>query len=189
MDEEAKRPLVVTVNRDGAFFVTYDDDRTRRWTGRGCSRSRQRSCASTPISRFWSRATGTYLRAVIEAMVLLQQAGAPKVGWSPSRRGAEAQALTAMRDILRRNPLAFLLAVLMHAAIVAFNDRGRGLAGAAQADPERRRGDRGHCDRRLAARAQVEQIQGERRQRAEQQRREEQQRVEQQRQRSSGSPI
>ncbi len=28
IEEDAKRPLVVSVNQEGSFFITYDDDRT-----------------------------------------------------------------------------------------------------------------------------------------------------------------
>jgi biopolymer transport protein TolR len=81
MDEEAKRPLVVTVNRDGAFFVTYDDDRTQAVDRQELlekSAAIMRLNPDIPVLVKGDR--DVPYGQVIEAMVLLQQAGAPKVG-------------------------------------------------------------------------------------------------------------
>jgi len=87
-----------------------------------------------------------------------------------------------MRDILRRNPLAFLLAVVMHVAIVAFMVVGVDWLEPPKPIPSDVEVIEATVIDASRLAAQMEQIQGERRQRADQQRREEQQRAEQQRQ-------
>jgi biopolymer transport protein TolR len=81
MDEEAKRPLVVTVNREGAYFVTYDDDRTQpvdRQTLVEKAAAIIRLNPDIPVLVKGDR--DVPYGQVVGAMVLLQQAGAPKVG-------------------------------------------------------------------------------------------------------------
>ena len=81
MDEEAKRPLVVTVNREGAYFITYDDDRTQevdRQTLLDKAAAIVRLNPDIPVLVKGDR--DVPYGQVVGAMVLLQQAGAPKVG-------------------------------------------------------------------------------------------------------------
>jgi biopolymer transport protein TolR len=81
MDEDAKRPLVVTVNREGAYFITYDDDRTQevdRQTLLDKAAAIVRLNPDIPVLVKGDR--DVPYGQVVGAMVLLQQAGAPKVG-------------------------------------------------------------------------------------------------------------
>ena len=81
MDEEAKRPLVVTVNREGTYFITYDDDRTQevdRQTLLDKAAAIVRLNPDIPVLVKGDREVP--YGQVVGAMVLLQQAGAPKVG-------------------------------------------------------------------------------------------------------------
>ncbi len=81
IEEKAKRPLVVSVDREGRFYLTYGDDRTRKLD----EKELQRQAAAIlehdpgiPVLVKGDRAVD-YGR-VVEAMVLLQAAGAPSVG-------------------------------------------------------------------------------------------------------------
>ena len=81
MNEEAKRPLVVTVDKTGGLFLTYDDDRTLPV---GRQELLEKAAAilrlnpDIPVLVKGDRDVG--YGQVVGAMVLLQQAGAPKVG-------------------------------------------------------------------------------------------------------------
>ncbi|MCU0767397.1 MAG: protein TolR [Gammaproteobacteria bacterium] len=81
MNEDAKRPLVVTVDKAGGLFLTYDDDRTLP-VGRqellDKAAAILRLNADIPVLVKGDRDVG--YGQVVGAMVLLQQAGAPKVG-------------------------------------------------------------------------------------------------------------
>ncbi len=81
IEEEAKRPLVVSVDRKGDFFITYDDDRTRRLEAEELRRQAAailKNNPGIPVLVKGDRAVD-YGR-VVEAMVLLQSAGAQSVG-------------------------------------------------------------------------------------------------------------
>ena len=81
MDEEAKRPLVVSVDRTGAYFITYDDDRTQevdRQTLLDKAAAIVRLNPDIPVLVKGDRDVS--YGQVMGAMVLLQQAGAPRVG-------------------------------------------------------------------------------------------------------------
>ena len=81
LDEDAKRPLVVSVNQEGAFFITFDDDKTNEVTAEDLQ---QQAAAiikhnkGIPILVKGDKDVN-YSR-VVEAMVILQAAGAPSVG-------------------------------------------------------------------------------------------------------------
>lgn len=81
LEEDAKRPLVVTVDKAGAYFVTYDDDRTQPVTTQELMEKAAaiiRLNRDIPVLVKGDRDVPYGL--VVGAMVLLQQAGAPKVG-------------------------------------------------------------------------------------------------------------
>jgi biopolymer transport protein TolR len=81
LEEDAKRPLVVTVDRGGSYFVTYDDDRTQPVTTQELMEKAAaiiRLNKDIPVLVKGDRDVPYGL--VVGAMVLLQQAGAPKVG-------------------------------------------------------------------------------------------------------------
>ena len=81
LEDDAKRPLVVSVDRDGAFFVTYDDDRTKPVDDEALLHQAAAILQLNPGIPVLVRGDRSvdYGR-VIEAMVLLQAAGAADVG-------------------------------------------------------------------------------------------------------------
>jgi biopolymer transport protein TolR len=81
VDQESKRPLVVSVEADGALSITYDDDRSQKVDEQELlqkSASIIKSNPGIPVLVKGDKAV-VYDR-VVQAMVILQQAGAPSVG-------------------------------------------------------------------------------------------------------------
>jgi len=81
VESDAKRPLVVTVESDGTLSITYDDDRSQQVDAQELlqkSAAIIKSNPGIPVLVKGDRAV-VYDR-VIQAMVILQQAGAPSVG-------------------------------------------------------------------------------------------------------------
>ncbi len=79
--DEAKRPLVVSVDRRGYFYITYDDDRTRRVGARELRREAEAIIATNPgIPVLVKGDRSVNYGRVVRAMVLLQAAGADSVG-------------------------------------------------------------------------------------------------------------
>ena len=81
IEDEAKRPLVVSVEADGALSITYDDDRVQRVDEQELlqkSASIIKANPGIPVLIKGDKAV-SYDR-VVQAMVILQQAGAPGVG-------------------------------------------------------------------------------------------------------------
>jgi len=81
IEEDAKRPLVVSVNSEGGFFITYDDDRTLAVDDADMLHKTEAIISinkGIPVLVKGDRNV-PYGR-VVEAMVILQQAGAPSVG-------------------------------------------------------------------------------------------------------------
>ena len=81
LDEDAKRPLVVSVDREGAFHVTFDDDKTNLVEDDELLRQAAaiiKHNKGIPVLVKGDREVN-YSR-VVEAMVILQEAGAPSVG-------------------------------------------------------------------------------------------------------------
>lgn len=81
LDDDAKRPLVVSVNKAGDFFITYDDDRTLAVDAEDMLHKTAAIISinqGIPVLVKGDRDV-PYGR-VVEAMVILQQAGAPNVG-------------------------------------------------------------------------------------------------------------
>ena len=81
MDEDAKRPLVVSVNKQGEYFLTYDDDKTQQL---GADELLLKSAAiithNPGIPVLVKGDTGVDYGSVVDVMVLLQKAGAPNIG-------------------------------------------------------------------------------------------------------------
>ena len=80
IEEKAKRPLVVSVDREGRFNLTYDD-RTRQLDDEELKRQAVailKNNPGIPVLVKGDRAVD-YGR-VVQAMVLLQEAGAPSIG-------------------------------------------------------------------------------------------------------------
>jgi len=81
IEEEAKRPLVVSVAADGVWSITYDDDRIQQVDEVSLLQkggSIIRANPGIPVLIKGDKAV-PYDR-VVQAMVVLQQAGAPSVG-------------------------------------------------------------------------------------------------------------
>ena len=81
IEDDAKRPLVVSVDEAGNFFVTYDDDRSRAVSDDELLHQAGaiiRLNPGIPVLVKGDRAVD-YGR-VVAAMVLLQSAGAPSIG-------------------------------------------------------------------------------------------------------------
>ena len=81
MEEDAKRPLVVSVGREGQYHITYDDDRTQAVDGEELLRQAGAIITANPgIPVLVKGDRAVDYGQVIQAMVLLQQAGAPNIG-------------------------------------------------------------------------------------------------------------
>ncbi len=81
LEEDAKRPLVVSVNKAGELFITYDDDRSKAVDDDTLLQNAAaiiRNNEQIPVLVRGDRDVD-YGR-VVEAMLLLKQAGAPAVG-------------------------------------------------------------------------------------------------------------
>ena len=81
MEEDAKRPLVVSVDREGSFYITFDDDKTNQVDG---DQLLQQAAAiikhNAGIPVLVKGDQDVNYSRVVEAMVILQAAGAPSVG-------------------------------------------------------------------------------------------------------------
>lgn len=81
VEENAKRPLVVSVDREGRFHLTYDDDRTRQLDDAELQRQAAAILKNNPgIPVLVKGDQAVDYGRVVQAMVLLQQAGAPSIG-------------------------------------------------------------------------------------------------------------
>ena len=81
VESDAKRPLVVSVEADGNLSITYDDDRSQQVDEQELlqkSAAIIRNNPGIPVLVKGDREV-VYDR-VVQAMVILQQAGAPSVG-------------------------------------------------------------------------------------------------------------
>ena len=81
IEEDAKRPLVVSVEADGTWSITYDDDRVQRVDAEDLrikSAAIIKNNPGIPVLIKGDRAA--VYDSVVQAMVVLQQAGAPSVG-------------------------------------------------------------------------------------------------------------
>jgi biopolymer transport protein TolR len=81
IEQEAQRPLVVNVEADGALSITYDDDRTQAVDHEALRQKAAAIIANNPgIPVLIKGDKGVVYERVVQAMVVLQQAGAPGVG-------------------------------------------------------------------------------------------------------------
>jgi biopolymer transport protein TolR len=81
LEDEARRPLVVTVTKAGELFITYDDDRSRAVDEETLLQNAAailKHSGKIPVLVRGDREVA-YGR-VVEAMLLLKRAGAPDVG-------------------------------------------------------------------------------------------------------------
>lgn len=79
--EDAKRPLVVSVDKAGAFFVTYDDDRTKAVDDSALLHHAKAIISiNQGIPVLVKGDQSVDYGRVVEAMVILQAAGAGSVG-------------------------------------------------------------------------------------------------------------
>ena len=81
IEDEAKRPLVVSVEVDGTWSLTYDDDRTQQVDADGLLQKSAAIIKANPgIPVLIKGDKNVVYDRVIQAMVVLQNAGAPSVG-------------------------------------------------------------------------------------------------------------
>ncbi len=81
IEEDAKRPLVVSVEADGTWSITYDDDRIQQVDAEALLLKSAAIIKNNPgIPVLIKGDKKVVYDRVIQAMVLLQQAGAPSVG-------------------------------------------------------------------------------------------------------------
>jgi biopolymer transport protein TolR len=81
VEEDARRPLVVSVEADGTWSVTYDDDRVREVDAAALLQMSSAIIKSNPgIPVLVKGDRSVAYDHVVQAMVVLQQAGAPSVG-------------------------------------------------------------------------------------------------------------
>jgi len=81
IEEEAKRPLVVSVDAAGQFHITYDDDRTKAVDDGDLLHDAAAILVNNPgIPVYVKGDKAVDYGRVVEAMVILQAAGAPSVG-------------------------------------------------------------------------------------------------------------
>jgi biopolymer transport protein TolR len=81
LEDEAKRPVVVTVDAAGEFYLTYDDDRNLQVSDDEMAHHLRIILASNPGIPVMVRGDrNVRYDRVVRAMVLIQGAGAPNVG-------------------------------------------------------------------------------------------------------------
>jgi biopolymer transport protein TolR len=81
IEEDAKRPLVVSVEADGSWSITYDDDRTQQVDSEELLQKSAAVIANNPgIPVLIKGDRAVAYDRVVRAMVILQEAGAPSVG-------------------------------------------------------------------------------------------------------------
>ena len=89
VEEESKRPLVVSVEADGQWSITYDDDRTQRVDADELLQKGAAILQTNPgIPVLIKGDKNVAYDRVVQAMVILQQAGAPSVGLITQPPGA-----------------------------------------------------------------------------------------------------
>ncbi|MCP5414461.1 MAG: protein TolR [Chromatiaceae bacterium] len=81
IEDDAKRPLVVSVEADGTWSITYDDDRTQQVDEEELLLKSAAIIKNNPgIPVLIKGDKGVVYDRVVQAMVVLQSAGAPSVG-------------------------------------------------------------------------------------------------------------
>ena len=82
IEDEAKRPLVVSVEADGTWSLTYDDDRTQQVEADDLLQKSAAIIKNNPgIPVLIKGDKNVVYDRVIQAMVVLQQAGADNIGF------------------------------------------------------------------------------------------------------------
>ena len=81
IEADAKRPYVVSVGADGSLSITYDDDRIQQVDEQELLRKSAAIIKANPgIPVLIKGDREVVYDRVVQAMVILQQAGAPSVG-------------------------------------------------------------------------------------------------------------
>ncbi|MGA0936639.1 MAG: protein TolR [Sedimenticolaceae bacterium] len=81
IDSDAKRPIVFTVDANGQYYVTYDDDKSTPLTPDETALKAAALIKYNPKAPVLVKGDkGTIYSQVVSLMVLLQQAGVPSVG-------------------------------------------------------------------------------------------------------------
>jgi len=81
IEEDAKRPLVVSVEADGRWSITYDDDRVQQVDAEALRDKSAAIIKNNPgIPVLIKGDRNVVYDRVVQAMVILQEAGAPSVG-------------------------------------------------------------------------------------------------------------
>jgi len=81
IEDDAKRPLVVTVDALGGLFITYDDDRSKAVDADTLRQHVTAILNNNPgIPVYVKGDRHVAYQRVMDAMVILQEAGAPSVG-------------------------------------------------------------------------------------------------------------
>ena len=81
LQEDALRPIVFTVDREGRYYVTYDDDKSVPLDEQGLLQKAAALIRHNPRAPVLVRGDrGVVYDRVVHLMVLLQQAGASSVG-------------------------------------------------------------------------------------------------------------
>jgi len=81
VESDAKRPLVVSVESDGQLSITYDDDRSQEVDEQELLQKAAAIIKNNPgIPVLVKGDREVIYDRVVQAMVILQQAGAPSVG-------------------------------------------------------------------------------------------------------------
>ncbi len=81
LEDDAKRPLVISVDKEGLFHITYDDDKTLPVDDEQLVQSAGAIIRANPgIPVLVKGDQAVDYGRVVKAMVLLQQAGAPSMG-------------------------------------------------------------------------------------------------------------
>ena len=94
IEADAKRPYVVSVEADGSLSITYDDDRIQQVDEQELLRKSAAIIKANPgIPVLIKGDREVVYDRVVQAMVILQQAGAPSVGLitQPPEKGAEGR--------------------------------------------------------------------------------------------------
>ncbi len=81
IEEDAKRPMVVSVDAQGLFHLTYDDDRSLQVDAEDLLHKSAAILKHNPgIPVLVKGDKSVVYQRVVDAMVILQDAGAPSVG-------------------------------------------------------------------------------------------------------------
>jgi biopolymer transport protein TolR len=94
VESDAKRPFVVSVESDGSLSITYDDDRIQQVDEQELLQKSTAIIKNNPgIPVLIKGDKAVVYDRVVQAMVILQQAGAPSVGLitRPPEQAAEGR--------------------------------------------------------------------------------------------------